>query len=186
VASTAKEFRPDDERPLKLFFQDEGRFGRIDNLVDCWAPAPVRPDIPQQIIRQYTYVFSAVCPQDGESFSLILPWSDTEAMTIFLDELSKTHPQNRIIIVMDQAAWHKSSELPTFENIKIIFQPPYSPELNPVEHLWKYLRQKYFWNRSWKSLSALESALVLALKKLSMDKLTVRSFSNFNWLPFIN
>lgn len=184
MEAAAKKFGENDRRPLKLFFQDEGRFGRIDTLVGCWAPHGVRPCLDQQIIRQYTHVFSAVCPQDGESFSLILPYADTQAMTIFLDELSKEYSQYRVVIVMDQAAWHKSKSLGVFENISIVFQPPYSPELNPVEHLWKHIREKYFWNRSWKSLNDLEDALQKALREVSQAKETVRSLSSFHWFCF--
>lgn len=184
MEAAAKKFGDNDKRPLKLFFQDEGRFGRIDNLVACWAPYSVRPCLAQQIIRQYTHVFTAVCPHDGESFSLILPYADTQAMTIFLDELSKEYSRNRIVIVMDQAAWHKSKRLGVFENISIVFQPPYSPELNPVEHFWEHIREKYFWNRSWKSLSDLEDALQKALREVSQAKETVRSLSSFHWFCF--
>lgn len=182
--AATKKFKEDDKRPLKLFFQDEGRFGRIDTLVGCWAPSGVRPCLEQQIIRQYTHVFSAVCPWDGESFSLILPYADTKAMTIFLSELSKEYSQYRIVVVMDGAAWHKSKNLGVFENISIVFQPPYSPELNPVEHLWEHIREKYFWNRSWKSLGDLEEALSKALVEVSHAKDIVRSFSSFHWLCF--
>lgn len=182
--AASKKFGRNDKRPLKLFFQDEGRFGRIDTLVGCWAPSGVRPYLEQQIIRQYTHVFSAVCPRDGETFSLILPYADTEAMTIFLAELSKTYAHNRVVIVMDGAAWHKSKNLATFENIRIIFQPPYSPELNPVEHLWEHIREKYFWNRSWNSIKELEETLSIALAEVSAAKDVVRSFSAFHWLSF--
>jgi hypothetical protein len=47
-------------------------------------------------------------------------------------------------MVMDQAAWHRTSDIDGFENIRIIYQPPYSPELNPVEHLWEYIREKNY------------------------------------------
>lgn len=182
--AAAKKFGDNDKRPLKLFFQDEGRFGRIDTLVGCWAPAGVRPCLDQQIIRQYTHVFSAVCPSDGESYSLILPYADTHAMNLFLSELSKEYSQYRVVVVMDGASWHKSKNLDTFDNISIVFQPPYSPELNPVEHLWEHIREKYFWNRSWKSLDDLEDALSIALNEVAQAKDIVRSFASFHWICF--
>ena len=180
--AASKMGKENDPRPVKLFFQDEARFGRIDTLVHCWAPRQIRPHLDQQIIRQYTHVFSAVCPQDGESFSLILPYADTEGMTIFLDAFSKTYSDYRVVVVMDGAPWHRTGKLRKFENIQIVFQPPYSPELNPVEHLWEHIREKYFWNRSWDSIEALEQALCNALREVSASKEKVRSLSAFNWL----
>jgi len=67
-----------------LFFQDEGRFGRINNLSKCWVPQNTRAIIDQQMIREYIYTYTAVCPQTGENFSLILPYSDTICMNTFL------------------------------------------------------------------------------------------------------
>ena len=116
-AAAAKRFGSDDTRPVKLFFQDEGRFGRMSNLASCWAPEGIRPHLEHQIVRQYTHVFSAVCPEDGESFSLTLPYADTEAMTIFLEAFSKEYSKYRVVIIMDQAAWHKLGNLCRHENI---------------------------------------------------------------------
>jgi len=58
-------------KPLKLFFQDESRFGRISQAIGCWAPAGKRPVVPNQIVREYTYSYTAICPVDGENVSLI-------------------------------------------------------------------------------------------------------------------
>jgi hypothetical protein len=186
VESAAKKFDENDLRPIKLFFQDEGRFGRIGTLRGCWAPGGMRPHLDCQIVRQYTHVFSAVCPEDGASFSLILPYADTEAMTLFLEAFSKEYADFRIIAVMDQAAWHKSKHLARFDNLQIVFQPPYSPELNPVEHLWEHVREKYFWNRSWNSLSELEDTLEMAFREVGQAKDIVRSLSSFDWICFNN
>ncbi len=69
-------------------FQDEGRFGRISDPRRCWAPTGLRPDVPGQVIREYTYAFAAVSPHDGTLDSLILPEVNTEMMSIFLEEVS--------------------------------------------------------------------------------------------------
>ena len=76
------------EKPLKLFFQDEGRFGRINCLSRCWLPKGERAIVGHQTIRQYTSVYTAVCPGTGENYSLILPYADTASMNLFLEELS--------------------------------------------------------------------------------------------------
>lgn len=78
-------------KPFKLFFQDESRFGRISQTIRCWAPTGQRPVVPSQIVREYTYSYTAACPSDGETVSLILPDMRTECMNIFLQELSNRH-----------------------------------------------------------------------------------------------
>jgi transposase len=181
VAAAEKSFHPEDKRPMKIFFQDEARFGRISDPVYCWAPSGFRPIIPSQILREYTYAFSAVSPNDGQTFSLILPYANTEAMNIFLKEFSKEYKEYRIVLVMDKAAWHRSKELNKVENIRCIYQPPYSPELNPVEHLWEYIRENYFKNAFWLSMETLEKALAVVLKKIANCSEMIQSLVGFQW-----
>ena len=73
-------------------FQVEGRFGRISDGRNCWAPLPVRPSIGSQIIREYVYAYVAVCPQDGQMASMILPWVDTKLMSLFLAHTAAQFP----------------------------------------------------------------------------------------------
>lgn len=182
--TASKSFEKEDTRPLKIYFQDEARFGRMQNPVACWAPKGLRPQVKLQRVREYTHVYSAVCPNDGDSFSLILPYSNTDMMSIFLKEFSEYSKDYRIVMIMDGAAWHKSTEFRLFENIRIIYQPPYSPELNPVEHLWEHLREKYFRNGYWLSIDKLENDLMNALVEVSKSKETIKSLAGFHWAIF--
>lgn len=76
-------------RPLRVYFQDEARFGRMDNPAYCWAPRGLRPGVKAQRVRESTYVYSALSPQDGDLFSLILPYADTDRMELFMDEFAR-------------------------------------------------------------------------------------------------
>lgn len=181
MATTSETFEQGDPRPLKLFFQDEARFGRMTNPVCCWAPKGFRPVVPMQRVREYTHVYSAVCPADGDSFSLILPYANTEMMSLFLREFHDCYKDYRIVMVMDGAAWHKSNSLQSFENIRIIYQPPHSPELNPVEHLWDHLREKHLSNRFWETMENLEEVLVNALNEILAMKDCIQSLVGFHW-----
>ncbi len=67
----------EDERPIKLFFEDEARFGRINNVRKCWVEKCTRAIVTQQIIREYIYAYTSVCPQTGENFSIISPVNNT-------------------------------------------------------------------------------------------------------------
>jgi transposase len=180
VGNLEKTFSDLDTRPLRIFTQDEAIFGRISRVVRCWAPAGVRPIVPHQIIRQYLYTYSALCPATGENFSLILPRTDFAAMQLFLDDFSEKFNDYRVIMIADQASWHKSQELLIPSNIRMLYLPPRSPELNPTEHLWEHLRENYFHNREYPSLEAVEDALVEGLNNLTHE--SVKSFAGFKWI----
>jgi len=113
--------------------QDEGCFGRISRPTRCWAPPGIRPHAPYQVVREYMYVYAAVAPAQGEMTSLILPSADTAMMTLFLEHVSQTFAKYFIVMQVDGAGWHHSDELVIPSNIRLIEQPPYSPEVNPVK-----------------------------------------------------
>lgn len=115
--------------------QDEGRFGRISSHRPSWAPYGIRPKAPRQVARVFVYVFAAICMALGKMTSLILPYTNAEAMDIFLQEFSEDFREYFIIMLVDGAGWHRARNLKIPENIRLITQPSDSPELNPVEHL---------------------------------------------------
>ena len=167
---------------VRFMFQDEGRFGRINNPTRCWCRKGVRPSVPYQIVREYTYAYAAVCPDDGEMVSLILPYSNSECMSIFLEEVSKRFLDEYIILVADNAAWHKSKTLRIPENIEIFPLLPYSPELNPVEHIWDEIREKGFKNEIFSSMKLVENRLCSLLLELELDTEKVKSITGWDWL----
>jgi len=148
----------------------------------CWAPDKVRPIVKLLRVREYVYVFAATCPMTGETYSLIMPACNTDAMEIFLDGLSQQYQNYRNIILADQAAWHVTEKLPEYDNIRWIRLPPGSPELNPEEHLWEHIREKYLGNRIYNSLDEMEKELVNILQAVSAETQTIRSLTNFSWL----
>ena len=182
VEKAAETFNQDDKRPLKVFFEDEGISGRMSDPVRCWAPPGVRPVIPQQRVREYIYAYTAVSPDDGENFSLILPRSNAEMMNIFLEEFSKQYQEYKIIIAMDGAPWHPPESSDKYDNIRVIRQPPYSPELNPVEHIWEYIRENDFHNRRFGTSDISEDESVNVLNKLGHNKNIVKSVTGFHWV----
>ncbi len=163
-------------------FQDEARFGRISDVRRCWAPKPLRPICQAMLTREYTYAYGAVDVCTGEFDSLILPHVSTDCMQLFLNEVSARHPDENIVMVVDGASWHQSSGLKSPANIYLLKLPPYAPELNPVEHIWDELREKFFHNRVFKSLNALEEHLTVALKTLEEDPNTVGSIVSWPWI----
>ena len=100
-------------------FQDEARFGRINDVRRCWAPYPIRPLCRAMLTHEYTYTYGAVDVVSGELDSLILPHVNTGCMQIFLDEVGNRHPNDRVIMVMDGAGWHTTKSLKVPDNISL-------------------------------------------------------------------
>ena len=174
---------PEDNRPVLLFAQDEGRFGRISDVRRAWSPLGTRPQAPRQVIRTYLYVFTAVCPALGRMTSLILPWANTEMMNIFLRQVAEDFSDYFILMLIDQAGWHTSQKLQLPENIRLIKLPPRSPELNPDEHIGEELREKNFANKAFKDLDEVEDKLCQGLNDLAKNPEGLRSMTNF---PYLN
>ena len=162
-------------------FQDEARFGRISDTCYCWAKKPIRPMVQAMLTHQYTYAYGAGSPIDGRFDSLVLPHVNGHCMNLFINEIASRYPQENIVMVVDGAGWHKTEfKLP--DNLKLHFLPPYSPELNPQEHIWDELREKWFHNIVFDSLDALEDQLVMGLKSLEANPAVVKSITGWDWI----
>jgi hypothetical protein len=135
IQDAQKDRAPDDDRPVVFMVQDEARFGRITQPVKCWAPHGMRPCAPTQIVRQAIYAFAAIAPKTGCMTSLILPTANYDMMGLFLEQVSKDFAGSFIVMQVDGASWHRSQKVRIPENIRLIFQPPYSPQVNPTEHI---------------------------------------------------
>lgn len=142
----------------------------------------MRPVTHCQLIREYTYAYAAVSPADGGLDTLILPNMYTTTFSIFLTEVAARHPDDFIVWVHDGAPCHRSGTLVVPDSIRLVELPPYSPELNPVEHLWEEMREKEFWNRTFKSMGAVEKAMVASLRRLEEDRPLIRSMTSFPWI----
>lgn len=167
-------------------FQDEGRFGLLGRPQRCWAPRGVRPVVGARLQRQYLYAFSAVSPHDGVLDSLVLPWVNAATMSLFLAEVAQRHADEFVLMVMDQAGWHIAGDLVVPANLRLMFLPPRSPELNPAEHLWKALRQDGFANHVLPDLDAVEAVLVKAIAALETNPARTQSMTGFKWITSIS
>lgn len=163
-------------------FQDEARFGRISDTRRCWCPKPTRPLCRAMVTQQYTYAYAAVSVTDGVLDTLILPQVNSRCMQVFLDEVSSRHLEDRIIMILDGAGWHKAGTLVVPKNMRLVSLPPYAPELNPVEHLWDELREKSFGNLVFDSLDALEDHLEASLRKMEDNTKRVFSIVAWSWI----
>ena len=171
----------DKDRTMIMFF-DEGRLGLRSTTMRMWAEKgkPLKTTVRQGFKNFYGY--SAVCPFNDKNFSLILPGVNTENMNVFLDELHREFIGTKIFLIMDRAGWHKSSGLKKYKNIEFIFQPPYSPELNPIEKLWEWLKKERQHNFFYNSLESLMEAICDEYIKLKPKD--YMSICHCNYLPY--
>ena len=173
-------------RRVRLMFQDEGRFGLLGTPRRCWAPRGTRPTVGARLERKYLYAFSAVSPHDGVLDSLVLPWVSAETMSMFLSEVAQRHADEFIVMVMDQAGWHIAGDLAVPANMRVVLLPPYSPELNPAEHLWEALRDDCFANHVFTNLDAVEDALTTGIAALEANPTRTQSMTGFKWITSIS
>ena len=143
------------------------------------CPPGIRPVVPKQQVREYVYAYVAVAPQLGQMTSLILPYANTKMMNLFLKQVSQEFAEYFIIMQVDKAAWHLSKSLQIPENLRLLPQPSYSPELMPVEHIWEDIRENYFYNRILKSMDNVVDTLCQGLIELSCDPERLRSLTYF-------
>lgn len=163
-------------------FQDEAGFGRINKPKRCWCGYGIRPVVPCHHIREYVYAYGAVCPADGDFFSLILPQANTNCMNAFLDELSKQYTNDYILLVVDNASWHKSKSLQIPKNIELYPLLPYTPELNPIEQIWDEIREKGFKNELFNTLNSVIDRLCDTITNLKNN--TIKSITHRDWTVY--
>nr|WP_272504946.1 IS630 family transposase [Salinibacter ruber] len=132
--------RDEATRPVRLFCQDESRFGLMPITRDRITLSGVKPIQVQKPGYQNFYLYGAVEPTTGERFLLERPNLDSDGFQDFLDGFSRRFPQSTNILILDNGRFHKARALSIPENVRLIFLPPYSPELNPIERLWEDLK----------------------------------------------
>lgn len=119
-----------------MLFQGEGRFRRISDVRACWAPGKVRPLVSRQVVRESTYAYAAVAPAEGRMVTMLAPKCNTDGFDAFLRLVAEAISNRRIVMFLDGAGWHKAKRLKIPDGMRLEFLPPYTPECNPVEHVW--------------------------------------------------
>ncbi len=136
------------DKRIRWFVQDEARIGQQGTLTRVWARTGSRPVAVRQTEYEWVYLWAAVEPASGASVAMITPTVNTALMNTFLAGLSATlTPDEHAVLVVDNAGWHVAKALVIPANLTLLFLPPYSPELNPVERLWGWLRSHHLANR---------------------------------------
>ena len=168
---------------IRLMFQDEARIGQKGRVCHRWYTRGKRP--PGRADQRYTfaYIFAAAEPGTDNAFALVMPEVSTHAMQIYLDKLSATVAiDEHLLLVLDQAGWHGANDLKVPANITLEPLPPRSPELNPVERLWLYLKERFLSHRLLDDYDAIVAAACSALQRLSSEPGRITSLCSYPWI----
>jgi transposase len=171
------EAHPDQE--VQVWFEDEARFGQKGTLTRVWARRGSRPRAVRQNKFTSLYVLAAVCAATGGVSALIMPELNTAVLNLFLEQFSRELPAGvHAVLIWDGAGFHTGAELVVPSNVSLIQLPPYSPELNPVENLWHYLRAHYWSNRPYRDYQELEEEASRSLCAVCEDTETIKTVCN--------
>ena len=131
----------------------------------------------------FAYIFGAAKIGSDDAFALVMPEANTEAMQIFLDAFSKQLPADEIAVMFaDQAGWHRANELKIPANVRLLPIPAYTPEVNPVERVWLYLKERYLSHRLHAADDSIVDATCAAWNKLRQDVGRIKSLCTYPWL----
>lgn len=143
---------------------------------------------PRDQRYKWAYVFGAVCPARDTGAALVLPAANADAMNLHLREIStQVTPGAHAVLLLDGAGWHQTGgKLTVPDNISLLHLPPYSPELNPTENIWQYLRQNYLSNRIYENYDAIVDACCDAWNALIATPTAIRSIATRAWAQTVN
>lgn len=158
------------DKQLRVYFEDEARFGQQGTLTNVWAQRGSRPRAVRQTEYDYLWVLGVVCPATGHAEGLLSPRLNTGVVNIFLEQFSRTlAADEHAVVIWDGAGFHTSGALRVPANVSVVQLPAYSPELNPVENLWHYLKSHFWSNRVYGDYEALETAAMEAWQRAVLD-----------------
>ena len=170
-------------KPIELWWQDEARIGQQGTLTRVWAERGPRPAAPRDHRYAWAYLFGAICPARGIGAALVLPSANAEMMSLHLAETSaNVTPGAHAVLTIDGAGWRQTGDkLRVPGTITLLHLPPYSPELNPVETVWAYLRDDKLSNRVFNTYDAIVDACCNAWVWPTKQPERITSISNREW-----
>lgn len=169
-------------KPIEVWFQDEARVGQQGTLTRVWAKRGARPRAPRDRRYTWAYLFGAICPARATGAALVMPSANAETMGQHLAEISAcVTPGAHAVLVLDGAGYHGAKDLSVPENITLMSLPPRSPELNPVENVWGYLRQNQLSLRVWDGYDAIVDTCCTAWNALMDTPERIKSITQRDW-----
>jgi transposase len=136
-----------DARRVKVFSQDESRFGLLTVRRRRLTARGVQPVGTIQHRFDWFYVYGAVAPTSGESFFLEMPHLNSTNFQVFLETFAQAFPDSLNLLVLDKSGGHTATQVMLPENVRLVWLPPASPELNPIERVWRDLKDGLAWQQ---------------------------------------
>lgn len=159
------------DQKVELWCQDETRIGQKGCRTRTWAEKGTRPTAPIDTRYENTYLFGAFCPSRDTGVALVLPKANTQMMQLHLNEISGQLPAHtHAAIIVDGAKWHDTPKLILPSNITLIKLPPYSPELNPAEKVWQFLKNNFLAHQVWNTVADIVHDACAAWNALIAEK----------------
>jgi transposase len=156
--------------------------GQKNGIVRQWARRGTRPRQPADQRYESAYLFGAICPARGVGAALAMPFVETEAMQAHLDEISRAVARGaHAVLLLDRAGWHTTGKLRVPRNMTLILLPSRSPELNPVENIWQYLRANWLSNRVFETYDDIVDAACDAWNRLIALPAVITSIGSRDW-----
>jgi len=172
---------------VDIWLQDEARFGQQNTTTRLWAETGTRPRAVKQQQFEYAYLFGSVCINNGASEAMVVPFVNKKIMKAHLEQISKVTPSDRhAVVIMDGAGWHSDDIDSGFYNVSIIKLPPYSPELNPIEQVWSWMRQHHLANRIFKGYEHIVDEICKAWNDFVSIRKRVKSMCFRDWMNLIS
>ena len=174
----------DSFQDVNLYFQDEARFGLMTHLGSIITAKGVRPKVQYQHKFATTYLYGSYSPIDGDAFVYEINGVNTGIFEAYLKEFSLHRPHQAKIVVIDNAGFHSTKNIHIPENIFLLRIPPYSPELNPCEQVWAWIKTRYK-NKVFKDMKKLKDWLHNTVSEMKTE--TIKSIvSNHHYLNAFN
>ena len=167
---------------MRVFCQDESRLGLhlpIRRRVTGYGVKPFQ--VVEPLYESY-WLYAAVEPTTGDAFWWAFPRLDAECFTIFLRHFGQHYAESLNIVLLDQAPAHVAQRVQCPDNVILMWLPPYSPELNPVERLWEDLKARIdvFDGRIRSSLTRLQDHVADIVRRYTTE--TIASLTGYAYL----
>ena len=170
-------------RAVEVWAEDEARLGLKPVTRRVWWLRGCRPRSGGRTKYEWRYVYGFARPATGESFTVVLPRVQVERMADALAAFAAhADPDNRkvLVVVVDNAGWHRAKRLPIPANVRLHFLPPCTPELQPVEPFWALVREAVA-NETYDRLADLRRVVRRRCRRLAEDRATVLGAIGFHW-----
>ena len=168
-----------------MWGEDEARVGLLPTTRRTWSPCWRRPVACTRRRYLWNYIWGFVHPRSGRTEWMITSTVSSEGTTEVLKAFAAAvgaGPKRRVALVVDGAGWHSADRVVVPEGVHLVFQPPYSPEVQPSERLWPLVKESLA-NRDFKDIDEHREVTGRRCRELAEQPSVVRARTLLHWWP---